>query len=374
VCGLIFTAFVLDIGLLLLTGNNPHHRDILTFWTAGRQMLHHGNPYDIVTTLEIERSVGFIDKSNSFIMRNPPTALALVMPLGLIGLRAATLLWSLLLLAALALSIQMLGPMLGRSHDKLHYVGYGFGPALMCLMVGQSALFALLGLVLFLRFCETRPFVAGLALWFCAVKPHLFLPFAAILLLWIFVERRYRVLAGTALSLAASSAVAWAYDPAIWTQYRQLMHSSDLQQEFIPCPAIALRFAIHPQAMWIQSIPAALGLVWAIYYYWSRRDRWDWMQNGALVMLVGLLVSPYSWVTDQCLLIPAMLVGLSRATTRVQLGVLMVANAALEIANKGLHSKLYLWMAPLWLAWFLYVSAKSNGADSGVVDARQETA
>jgi hypothetical protein len=374
ICALILTAFVIVIGLLLLTGNDPHNRDVVSFWTAGRQILHHNNPYDSATTLAIEHSVGYSNKTDSFIMRNPPWALALVMPLGLFGLRAATPLWSLALLMALALSIRLLGPMQSRPRDRLQYAGYCFAPVMLCVLAGQSALFALLGLVLFLHFRQSRPLVAGVALWLCAAKPHLFLPFAAVLLLWIVVERRYRVLAGAALSLAASSAIAWAYDPAIWTQYNQLMHSPVLRQEFIPCLSIALRLTTCPQAMWIQYIPAALGSAWAINYYWSRRRHWDWMQNGAPLMLVSLMVSPYSWITDQCLLVPALLVGVSRASSRAQIGALMLANAAIEInimQGKGLHSKLFLWTTPVWLAWYLFVSKKRHSVDLGAVDARQ---
>jgi hypothetical protein len=59
-------------------------------------------------------------------------------------------------------------------------------------------------------------------------------------------------------------------------------------------------------------------------------------------------------------------VGVYRATTRAQLGLLgllALASAVIEIAQllgANLHSALYLWTTPFWLAWFLYVSAKSR--------------
>jgi hypothetical protein len=87
------------------------------------------------------------------------------------------------------------------------------------------------------------------------------------------------------------------------------------------------------------------------------------MQDGALLMLVSILASPYAWITDQALLVPALLVGVYRATTRAQLGALMLASAVIEItplSGRTLHSALYLWTTPFWLAWFLYVSAKSR--------------
>jgi hypothetical protein len=363
ICMLIFAIFALGLSVLLLTGNNPHGRDVVSFWAAGRQILAHANPYDSASILQIERSAGFSDQSQVLLMRNPPSALCLVVPLGLFGLRTAALLWSLLLLAAMALSVHMLWAMLGRPRNKLHYLGYSFAPALLCILGGQTALFALLGLTLFLRFHRERPFVAGLSLWLCALKPHLFLPFAVVLLLWIVLTRSYRILVGAVMAIAASSLAAWLLDPAVWSQYAQMMRSSGIEREFIPCLSVALRFAIHPRTMALQYIPALAACLWAIYFYWKRRTRWDWMQDGALLMLVSILASPYAWITDQALLVPALLVGVYRATTRAQLGALALASAVIEITpltGKDLHSALYLWTTPFWLAWFLYASAKAH--------------
>jgi hypothetical protein len=365
VCTLAFGAFVVGICILLLTGNQASGRDVISFWAAGRQIVHHANPYDADVLAGIERSVGFSDKAQTLIMRNPPSALALAIPLGFFSLRAGALLWSLLLLAAFALSVHLLWVTRGRPANKLHYLGYSFAPALTCILGGQSSLFALLGLVLFLRLYRGSPFVAGLSLWLCALKPHLFLPFGVALLLWIVVSRSYRLLAGATLAIAASSLVATYLDPAVWAQYNQMMHSSGIEREFIPCLGVALRFAIRPQAMVLQYIPAALGCVWAIGFYWRRRAAWNWMNDGALLMLVSILVSPYAWLSDQALLVPALLVGVYRATTRVQLGVLASASAFIEIAEmagKTMHSALYLWFQPLWLAWYLYVSATARSS------------
>jgi hypothetical protein len=363
VCTLVLTIFVIGLCLLMVNGNNPVGRDVVSFWVAGRQIVHHANPYDSATVLKIERTVGFSPQSQVLLMRNPPSALLLVIPLGFFGLRTGALLWSLLLLAAMVLSIHLLWRLLGHPRNKLHYLLYCFAPALLCILGGQTALFALLGLVLFLRFHQKRPFVAGLSLWLCALKPHLFLPFVLVLLLWVALHRAYRVLAGAVLAVAASSLVAWLLDPSVWAQYAQMMRSSGIEDEFIPCIAVALRFAIHRQTMALQLLPALVACAWAIPFFWKRRAQWDWMQDGALLMLVSVFASPYAWVTDQTVLIPALLVGVYRATTRAQLGALALASAVIEITpitGRSFHSALYLWTTPFWLAWYLYVAAKSR--------------
>ncbi len=363
ICTLAFGAFVVGLCVLLITGNNPGGRDVVSFWVAGRQLVHHANPYDNAAVRSIELASGFKESAQTLIMRNPPSALCLVIPLGLLGLRTGTLLWSLLLIAALVISVHRLWILHGRPRNKLHCLGYSFAPALICILGGQTALFALLGLVLFLRFHRTRPFVAGLGLWLCALKPHLFLPFAVVLLLWIFVARSYRLLSATLLALLASSLIAWRLDPTVWSQYEEMMRTSGIQSEFIPCLAIALRFAIDRHATWLQSVPAIAGCVWAVGFYWQRRAVWDWMRDGAPLMLVSILVSPYGWLTDQALVIPALLVGVYRATSREQLGVLALASAVVEIvqmAGLGMHSAFYLWTTPFWLAWYLQVTIKAR--------------
>jgi hypothetical protein len=287
------------------------------------------------------------------------------MPMGLLELRYAAWLWSAMLLSSLVWSVRMLWAIHGRPRNKIHYLGYTFGPALICIFGGQTSLFALLGFVLFLRFHRNRPVLAGIALWLCALKPHLFLPFGVVLLAWVIVNRCYRLLAGAVLAMSTASLVATSLDPSIWPQYAGMLRSPMVTSEFIPCLGVALRFAILPSAMWLQYTPAAIGCLWALAFYWRRRHAWDWVEQSGILMLVSVLVAPYAWLTDQALLIPSVLLAAYRATLRVQLAVLALASAFFEAAHmsgRGMHSLLYLWTSPFWLAWYLYVSARATVA------------
>jgi hypothetical protein len=367
--------FAIDVCMLLLTGNGSERRDFISYWAAGQQLTHHQNPYDAAATLRLERSMGFPPGGDALIVRNPPSALVLVAPLGWIGFRAAALSWSLLLLGCWLVSVRMLCSIEVRPTKRFDVFGYSlspefllalFAPALACVLFGQTALFALLGLVLFLRLHRSNPFLAGVSLWLCALKPHLFLPFAAVLLLWIVVTRGYAVLAGAVVALGASSLVALRLDPSAWPQYAQMMRTVGLEREFIPCLSIALRFAVSPGTTWLQYLPAALGCIWAIGYFWTRRSAWDWAHDGPLLVLVSMLVSPYAWLTDQVLAIPALLVVAHRASFRSLL-VLALASSAIEIAilcGLYLHSAFYLGTQAAWLAWFLIVQYQPSRADS----------
>jgi hypothetical protein len=332
-------------------------RDFVSYWATGRQLIHHANPYDRDAISALEHAAG-LDVRAVLIMRNPPWALPLAYPLGFLNLRVAAILWSLLLLACLLLSVRIVRQLYESPEspaNRLHWLALAFTPALICLTMGQTALLALLGLVLFLRWHGSRPFLAGASLWLCALKPHLFLPFVAALAVWIVFSRAWKLAAGAAAALALSSAVASLIDPHAWLDYARLMRSPAVENEFIPCLSSALRQWIDPKATWLQYLPAALCCLWAIVYFWRYRATWDWKTDGSLLMLVSLVAAPYCWFYDQCLAIPALLDGAYTTRSRNLLAVLALAIFVMdiEICAVRVISPLYLWTAPAWLAWYV---------------------
>jgi hypothetical protein len=233
----------------------------------------------------------------------------------------------------------------------------------MCLIVGQTSLFALLGLVLFLRLHRTRPFLAGISLWLCALKPHLFLAFGVVLLAWVVVSRSYKILLGAALALAVSCGLTWMIDPTAWADYAHMMRTYGIEFEFIPCWSVVLRLWTRPQMMALQYLLPAIGCIWAIAHYWRRRNTWDWVKDGNLLMLVSLLSAPYYWLFDQAIAIPALLHGAYFTRSRILLALLAVASIAIEVTlvmGYKLPSRIYLWTAPAWLAWYLYARASAD--------------
>jgi hypothetical protein len=337
-----------------LAHNVAGSRDFVAYWATGQQLVRHANPYDPDAMMRIERSAGLAPNGVLF-MRNPPWALPLAIPLGFLGLRSAAILWSLGLLASLLVSVRLIWKIHGRPVNHLHWLGYSFAPALICILMGQTSLLALLGLVLFLRFHAARPFVAGIALWLCGLKPHLFLPFAIVLLAWVLVSRNYKVLAGIGSVMFASCAIVYCSDPMVWTQYVKMMSSREFDSAFIPCLSSALRFWIWPQATWLPYLPDAAACTWALTYFWHRRYRWDWIRDGSLLMLVSILAAPYCWLYDQGLAIPALLDGAYSTRSRKLLVVLALMTVLLyvELCVAKVSSGLYLWTAPAWFAWYL---------------------
>jgi hypothetical protein len=351
-----------------LAGKIAGSRDFVVYWATGQQLVHHANPYDGDAMIRVERAAGLPAGYGVLFMRNPPWGLLIAYPLGLIGTRVGTLLWSLLLLACLFGSVRMMWQMHERPRNLLNFLGLSFAPALVCLIVGQTSLFALLGLVLFLRLHRSSPFLAGMSLWLCALKPHLFLAFGAVLLAWVVVNSCYKVLLGAVVAMAASCAVAWLIDPTAWADYAHMMRSYGIEREFIPCWSVVLRLWVSPRTLWLQSLLPVLGCGWALAYFWKRRHTWDWLKDGSPLMLVSVLTAPYCWVFDQVVAIPALLHGAYTTRSRTALTLLAGASLALEIGlvrGIELPSAFYLWTAPGWLAWYLFATAASRRMQVG---------
>jgi len=352
-------AFTLLFLCVLPLTNIAGERDFVVFWATGQQLVHHADPYDKPAMTGIERAAGLPPIYDVGFMRNPPWALPMALPLGFIGLRAAAFLWSLILLACLLASVRILWQMHGSPKNQIHWLGLSFASALLSLAMGQTSLLALLGYVLFLRLHTSRPFLAGAALWLCALKPHLFLPLGIVLLAWVLVCKSYKVLAGLVAAIAVSVALTWCIDPAAFSGYAQMMRSTAFVNEFIPCLSVALRFWLSRPSMWIQCILPAAGCLWALGYYWSRRKQWDWLRHGSLLLLVSLAAAPYFWLYDGGLAIPALLHGAYRTGSRKMLVLLAFASLLIEaelIGGLKIPSICFLWTAPAWLAWYLYAT------------------
>lgn len=370
VCAL--AALFTTLFLATMPFNRPvvARRDFITYWATGRQLARHGDPYDPAALIQIEKEAGFTG-GKPYFMRNVPWALPLALPLGYLDPQLAALPWSLLMLGLLIASVRMVWTMIGRSGigragSHLDWLGYCFPPALFCVILGQTSILLLFGLVLFLRLHRTHPFAAGAALWFCSLKPHLFLPFGVVLLAWIAVTRSYRILAGSVTALAAGAALTAWIAPHAFAQYAYYVHTSVMTREFTACLGDVLRDSVNPSAEWLAFVPAELGCAWALIYFWPRRHAWNWLSDGSMMVLVSLLVAPFGWIFDQSLAIPAILVGAARTSSRL----LLTALAAIyfliefEVNRFDLNSRAYLWCAPAWVAWFVLAQATARRSAS----------
>jgi hypothetical protein len=366
--GLCLLTAIFSLGL---TEQNAASRDFIGYWAAGQQIAHGANPYDVGHVLRMEKAVG-LGNLQIKITPSPPIGLALVIPLGFLGAKSGLVFWSVAQLACLSIALWIVWLLEGKPSTRIHLFGYLFAPALACLMAGQLGILCLLGVSVFLLWHERQPFFAGAALLPLTLKPHLFLAVGLGLLFWVVWRRSPSILAGLVAAMAVSFGVVLLFDPEIWAQYTAMMRSNLMQDRFAPTLSAYFRWDISPARVWLEYLPAATACVWALWYFWTRRDRWNWIDHGLLVLLVSVMCAPYAWLTDEAVLLPAVLVGVYRAieARRSLLPIAIFAAVALiELyANVRITSWYYTWTTPAWLGWYLYATgsiAKGKSADVG---------
>jgi hypothetical protein len=363
--GIVILAAFLAIGL---QEKDAASRDFIGYWAAGQQLVRGANPYDIDQVLSLEKSVGLGDLQLK-VAPNPPIGLAIVLPLGFLSAKNGLIFWILLQLGCLSVALWILWRLAGMPSSRLHLFGYLFPPAVACLMAGQLGIFFLLALSLFLLWRETRPWLAGAALLPLTLKPHLFLPAALALLLWVVLRRKPQIFAGLIAASALGYAIVLAFDPHAGSQFIANLHSSIMQGRFSPTLSAYLRLDIAPRAAWLEYLPTALAGLWATWFFWSRRAYWDWTHHGQRVLLVSVMCAPYAWVTDEAVLLPAVLFAAYRAieTRRSLIPIAIFTTIALVelFANVRISAWYYTWTTPAWLAWHLYATRPQNSMTTG---------
>jgi hypothetical protein len=143
-----------------------------------------------------------------------------------------------------------------------------------------------------------------------------------------------------------------------------MMRTTGVLDIWVTTLSATFRYLVNRNALWVQFIPEAAGCLWALWYFCTRRARWDWMDQGLLVLLVSAVCTPYGWFTDEAMLLPAVLVGIYRAVASgrsLLLFGLFAGAAMMEVfAEIPITSAYYLWTIPAWIAWYLYATGNKE--------------
>jgi len=226
--------------------------------------------------------------------------------------------------------------------------------------------------MLFLWCEREHPFFAGAALILPFAKPHLLSLFWFGLLFWVIVEKKRTVAVGFGTAFLAATGVALLFDPGIFRHYRDMLHEASIGYEFIPALSGVLRLLFLRRMFWAQFIPMLIGLAWAARFVNRNRQHWNWQWHGPVLLVVSVLTTPYAWLTDEVVLLPAMLQGVAfvyqtRANIKVSTRLLLLIFASLDgLLLLILRFKIpfstgiYFWSSVVWFSWYVYACRRAK--------------
>lgn len=353
-------------------------RDSIAYWAAARLLAAHQNPYQHSAVLTLERAQGYAE-ARPLVLRTPPWSLFLVLPLGWFSPFFAWMAWFIVLLACLVLSLRLTRKLYEPNfvcQNLFAVVAYTFAPVLACLVSGQMGLVLTMGLVLFLILEQEHPFWAGAALILPFAKPHLLSVFWLAFATWVITRRKSRLAMGFASGFIAAVTLPLIYDPHVFAHYREMLQVSAIQKEFIPALSGVLRLLFFRQFFWVQFVPLGLGVLWSIRYMWRNWTEWDWRVHGPALLIVSVLTTPYEWLSDETVLLPAILQAVAlvygvrktlRPFSKVILLFLAFLNALLLLILRfkiPFSTGIYFWSSLVWFALYFYTQKLHRRASS----------
>ena len=334
--------------------------DMAAYWTAGRLFLERGNAYDAVAVARME-GLPADAAGRALVMRNPPWTLPLVAPFGALPFRGAFFVWDAISLAGVLYALALLARVYGLGlPSRRGLAPLLFVPAYLFLLTAETTWLVLLGFALFLAWEERRPAAAGAALFLASLKFNICFLFWPVFLLWALERRRRRYLWGLLASVGGAMAAVLAWDPKVAGQYLGSLAATHVATQRFPNLVGAVRAAVG--GAWPAIVLPGAGMVWAIAHYWRRRADWRWREQAPLLLLVSLLLAPYSFLFDELIAVVAILAAAAALRWRrhalqgAVFGGFLAAQALLLVLltqggdNRGWA---YLWTPAAWLGLYL---------------------
>ena len=339
-------------------------QDLAQYWAAAH--LVRENPYSEALVTNFERSFGYSMHAPAMVMRNPPSALPLVLPFRYMSYNIAFAFWTLVSVLVVAGCARVSSTLSGNSDSSLApaFLCLLFGPTVALLMVGQIAVLVLLGVTLFLIMAERkRDWLAGAFLSLTCVKPHVVVLFLIAIALWSIKVRRSAVLLSCGLTLAGTSVVALLLNPHIFFQY--IAFARQFTGETTPYPNIGGLIYLVSGYRDLAFLPQIAGLAWLAFYWRRHRSHWDWKSHGMAVLLVSVACSYYSFPFDQIVVLPALMAAFANGNRRIFLGAFIATDLgfAIYISNIagrfGFGYMFLWWTASAWLITYV-IALKSR--------------
>lgn len=315
--------------------------DFVSFWAAAKLALA-GTPaaaYDLDLHRSMEMTAVAIDGTIPFTY--PPPYLFVVLPFALLPYAMAHAVWVATTVSAYIAAAHKLVPGTGM-------LAIAFPPVVICGIGGQNSFLIAAIFMAGMALLKLRPFIAGLMLGLIAFKPHL----GVLLPLALIAGREWRAFAGATvstlglilLSIVAFGIVSWEGFIALLPLAGEVAAAGLVSWNKMASIYAALRLVGVPNHFAI-AMHAAIAVAGCILVWRVWRTTTDITTRAAVLCSATLLISPYVFIYDQVLLVPALAYLWQRGTDRRWL-TLIYALAILSLAG-NFYSETILNLAPI---------------------------
>lgn len=305
----IVSAIVLLLAVWMVSGRLPKQaNDFTEYWSSAHLLVSHQDPYNPVFLQPLEKATGRLQQY-PLIMLNPPWIFAVIFPLGFVSYSTAITFWIWLNLLILMFCVRILWYLYAGVIRVPTFVWLLIGvflPLYIQIVIGQIGAFVLLGITGFL-YCQQRnlDILAGIALFLIVLKPHLASLLWIALVPWFLQNRKWKVLTAFIATMTATCLLPLAFKRDVYANYWNIRHYGQISWKEVPSIGGVIAH------LWNYNfgilIPFLIAAIW-FYIYWRKHaSRWNWLEQTPLLLLISIVVSPYSWIFDQILFIPLIL-------------------------------------------------------------------
>jgi hypothetical protein len=297
--------------------------DFIAFWSSAVLFTTGQNPYDPALLLPIQFEAGW-QLGYAITIFNPPWVLALLAPLAALPVQLACGVWFGTQFALTLFAARWLWLAVGGAENRMGVpvaLTIAFVPVFVLLTGGQLTGVTLFGAAGFLYFRErNRPGLAGCLGALTAIKPHLFMLFALVLIIDAIRSRsgRMTLLAG-AIALLVACVGVWVARPTVFAEYHAVLTSpgSDSHRGMTdyaaPVAGVMLRDAVAGRPVALQFAPFAIAAVALLGLMRRFPPERKWGDYFPFLLLASLVVAPYGgWWYDMVLVLPAVLLAAAR--------------------------------------------------------------
>ena len=332
--------------------------DFTFYWIAAHEFLAGRNPY--------------APTPHGFAMLAPPWVFPLTLSFGALPLDVAEFLWLAVSTVAVVVSAIWLWELYGggQSPVVMGLLIAAFSAVLVMFLLGQNVPLVLFGLAGFLRYESSRSYLAGACLFLAALKPQIVFLLWPGLLLCALLEQRWKTLVGFCTTLSMASLLAVSMRPSIFREYWTILRAREVAS--YGSSTLGTLLSRASGSAWMQYLPMMLALLWFVWRWQAKQQRWEWRTQLPSILVVSLSATPYAWFSDQAVLLPSVFYAEGRMwRTRVTIAPYSAPYFLFNVLGLSLLAARkigwYTWMPLLWLAFYTLVILRADATPEGDV-------